>query len=198
MGELDFQDIVSAFATLFAVIDIIGSIPVIISMKEKGRNVSAVKASGYSSLILVLFFFAGNSILNLFQIDVESFAVAGAIILFLISVEMLLDVELFKNQGPSNDSTLVPLVFPLIAGAGSFVTLLSLKAAKYDSINILIALLLNMIVVFFVLRSTDIIHRFLGKGGVYMLRKFFGIILMAMAAHLFTVNVMKILNQVQQ
>ncbi|MBQ0061899.1 MAG: MarC family protein [Bacteroidaceae bacterium] len=197
MGELDFQDIVSAFVTLFAVIDIIGSIPVIISMKEKGRNVSAIKASGYSLLILVLFFFAGNSILSLFQVDVESFAVAGAIILFLISVEMLLDVELFKNQGPSNDSTLVPLVFPLIAGAGSFVTLLSLKA-ECDNISILVALVLNMIVVFFVLRSTDIIHRFLGKGGVYMLRKFFGIILMAMAAHLFTVNVVKILNQVQQ
>lgn len=196
LDALNLQQIVSAFVVLFAVIDITGAIPIILSMKEAGREVSAIKASTYSLGILLLFFFAGNGILKLFQVDIESFAVAGSIILFLVAAEMVLDVEIFKNNGPIKEATLVPLVFPLIAGAGSFVTLLSLKA-EFADVNIIIALVLNLLLVYWVLRCTDRVGRFLGGGGVYMLRKFFGIILIAMSMRLFAENIMKLFNQIQ-
>ena len=125
---------------------------------------------------------------QLFHVDIESFAVAGAFVIFLMSLEMILDIEIFKNQGPIKEATLVPLVFPLLAGAGAFTTLLSLRA-EYASINIIIALVLNMIWVFFVVSMTGRVERFLGKGGIYIIRKFFGIILLAISVRLFTANI---------
>jgi multiple antibiotic resistance protein len=133
-------------------------------------------------------------LLRLFQVDIASFAVAGAIVIFLLSLEMILDIEIFKNQGPIKEATLVPLVFPLIAGAGSFTTLLSLRA-EYAPINIILALVVNMIWVYIVLRSTDRIERFLGKGGIYLLRKFFGVILLAISARLLTANLHQLIEQ---
>jgi multiple antibiotic resistance protein len=133
------------------------------------------------------FYYAGSLMLKLFNVDINSFAVAGSIILFLMSLEMILDIEIFKDLGPIKEATLVPLVFPLIAGAGAFTTLLSLKA-QYADINIIIALVLNMIWVYIVIRLTDKIQRILGKGGIYIVRKFFGIILLAIAVKLFTAN----------
>jgi multiple antibiotic resistance protein len=127
-------------------------------------------------------------------VDIGSFAVAGALVIFLMALEMILDIEIFKNQGPIKEATLVPLVFPLLAGAGSFTTLLSLKAEFYD-INIIVALVLNMVCVYIVVRATEKIERILGKGGIYIMRKFFGIILLAISVRLFMVNVHLLMNQ---
>ena len=141
----NFQELTSAFIVLFAVIDIIGSIPIILNLKERGRDVNASKATLISFVLLIGFFYAGDMLLKLFQVDIASFAVAGSVVLFLMALEMILDIEIFKNQGPIKEATLVPLVFPLLAGAGSFTTLLSLRA-EYAPINIVIALVLNMII----------------------------------------------------
>jgi multiple antibiotic resistance protein len=187
-ASFSIMEIFSAFIVLFAVIDILGSIPVIVSLKEKGLPVNAGKAAVLSFLLLGTFFYAGDGVLRLFHVDIESFAVAGAIIIFLIALEMVLDVEIFRYQGPLKEATMVPLVFPLIAGAGSFTTLLSLRA-EYARVNILIALVLNMLWVFQVIRSVDRVERLLGKGGIYIIRKFFGVILIAMAVRLFTTNI---------
>ncbi|MDO4164819.1 MAG: MarC family protein [Bacteroides sp.] len=194
-SDFNFQQMISAFIVLFAVIDIIGSIPVIINLKEKGKEVNAMKATLISFALLVGFFYAGDMLLKLFHVDIESFAVAGAFVIFLLSLEMLLDVEIFKNQGPIKEATLVPLVFPLLAGAGAFTTLLSLRA-EYASINIVIALILNMIWVYVVVRLTGRVERLLGKGGIYIIRKFFGIILLAIAVKLFMTNITLLLATV--
>ena len=183
-----FQQMFSAFIVLFAVIDIIGAIPIIISLKEKGKDVNALKATLISFGLLLGFFYVGDMMLRLFHVDIESFAVAGAVVIFLMSLEMTLDVEIFKNQGPIKEATLVPLVFPLLAGAGAFTTLLSLKA-EYADVNIIIALVLNMVWVYIVVSMTGRIERFLGKGGIYIVRKFFGIILLAISVKLFMANI---------
>lgn len=193
-STFNFQELISAFIVLFAVIDIIGSIPIILDLKAKGRNVNAIKATLISFGLLIGFFYAGDMLLKLFQVDIASFAVAGSFVLFLLALEMILDVEIFKNQGPIKEATLVPLVFPLLAGAGSFTTLLSLRA-EYAPLNIVIALVLNMVWVFTVLKLTNKVEHFLGKGGIYMIRKFFGIILLAIAARLFTANITQLLSQ---
>ena len=166
-------------------------------MREKGRNVNALKATLISSALLVGFFYVGDMLLRLFHVDIESFAVAGALILFLMALEMILDIEIFKNQGPIKEATLVPLVFPLLAGAGAFTTLLSLRA-EYASVNILIALALNMIWVYFVVRMTGRVERFLGKAGIYIIRKFFGIILLAISVRLFTANITLLLESLHR
>lgn len=189
----NIQEIISAFIVLFAVIDIIGSIPIIINLKQKGKKVDAMKATLISFVLMVGFFYAGDMMLKLFHVDIQSFAVAGAFVIFLMSLEMILDVEIFKNQGPIKEATLVPLVFPLLAGAGAFTTLLSLRA-EYASTNIIIALILNMIWVYVVVRMTDKVERFLGKGGIYIIRKFFGIILLAISVRLFTSNIKMLMD----
>ena len=195
-STFSFQELVSAFIVLFAVIDIIGAIPIILDLKQRGRNVDANKATGISFALLIGFFYAGDMLLKLFQVDIASFAIAGSFVLFLMALEMILDIEIFKNQGPIKEATLVPLVFPLLAGAGSFTTLLSLRA-EYAPLNIVIALVLNMVWVYIVLKLTDKVEHLLGKGGIYLLRKFFGIILLAIAARLFTANITLLINQFQ-
>ncbi|MDM8154558.1 MarC family protein [Bacteroides gallinaceum] len=196
MGVFDFQELISAFIVLFAVIDIIGAVPIILDLKQKGRSVNALEATLIAAGLLLAFFFAGDMILKLFQVDIASFAVAGAFVIFLMSIEMILDIEVFKNIGPIKEATLVPLVFPLLAGAGSFTTLLSLRA-EYATVNILLALVLNMVWVFVVLKMTDRIERLLGKGGIYIIRKFFGIILLAISVRLFTANLTLLIEQFQ-
>ncbi len=193
-SRFDFQELASAFIVLFAVIDILGSVPIILNLKEQGRPVNAMKATLISFALMLAFFYAGDLILKLFNVDIQSFAVAGALIIFLMSLEMLLDVQIFKNNGPIKEATLIPLVFPLLAGAGSFTTLLSLRAEYWD-INILIALMLNMVWVYVVVRSTDKVQRMLGKGGIYLTRKFFGIILLAISVRLFMTNLTALIDQ---
>lgn len=194
--NFNFQQILSAFIVLFAVIDIIGAIPIIIDLKDEGKDVNALKATLISFLLLLGFFYAGDILLRLFHVDIESFAVAGAFVIFLLSLEMILDIEIFKNQGPIKEATLVPLVFPLLAGAGSFTTLLSLRA-EYASVNIIVALILNMLWVYFVVRMTRKVERVLGKGGIYLIRKFFGIILLAISVKLFMSNITLLMEQIE-
>ena len=182
--NFNFKEIFSAFMVLFAVIDITGSTPVIIGLKDKGLKVEAGKAALLSSVIFLLFLFLGDAILSLFGVDIQSFAVAGSIIILILACEMVLDIEIFKYQGPGGSATIVPIIFPLIAGAGALTT-----RAEYHVENIIVAILLNMVIVYFVLRYLNIAERILGKGGVYILRKFFGIILLAIAVKLFTTNI---------
>jgi multiple antibiotic resistance protein len=191
--NFSFVQITSAFMVLFAIIDILGSIPIILNIKSKGQSVYALRASVVALLILIGFLFSGEAVLRLFNVDIQSFAVAGALIIFIFSLEMILDVEIFRNKGPEGGSSIVPIAFPLIAGPGSFTTLLSLRA-EYATENIIIALLLNLIFVFIVLRSTSKIEKLIGEGGIYILRKFFGIILLAIAVKLFTSNIGSLLN----
>ena len=187
-------EFLSAFIVLFAVIDPIGILPIVLSIRGKGKKIHPSKAVFFSFGLMFLFFFLGDWILNLFGVDINSFAVAGALVIFLMAIEMVLDIEIFKDSTiAANDATIVPLVFPLLAGAGSFTTLLSLKA-EYSSINILLALLVNAVVVFIMLSATAYIQRALGKGGVYFMRKFFGIILLAISVKLFTSNLLHFIN----
>lgn len=193
LSRLSIQQIASAFIVLFAVIDVLGSTPIFINLKEQGRPVNAWKATLISTILLVTFFYLGDAMLRLFNVDIESFAVAGSFVIFLMSLEMILDIEIFKNSGPIKEATLVPVVFPLIAGAGSFTTLLSLRA-EYAQINILLGLLLNMIFVFVVLKATEKVERVISKSTIYLLRKFFGIILLAISVRLFTANLSSLLH----
>lgn len=195
-SRIDVQQILSAFIVLFAVIDVLGSTPIFLNLKEQGRPVNALKATLISTTLLIGFFFAGDVMLRLFNVDIESFAVAGSLVIFMLALEMILDIEIFKNQGPIKEATLVPVVFPLIAGAGSFTTLLSLRA-EYAQVNILIGLLLNMIFVFCVLKATERVERLISKAAIYLLRKFFGIILLAIAVRLFTANLSALLANLQ-
>lgn len=145
--------------------------PIIISLKEKGNDINAGKAAFYSLATFIAFLFMGNMILQLFHVDISSFAIAGSLVIFVMAIEMIFGVEIFKMDGPAGSTTLVPIVFPLIAGAGSFTTLLSLRAL-YGLANILIALVLNIIIIYIVIRNVHILEKLLGKSGVYVLRKF--------------------------
>jgi multiple antibiotic resistance protein len=176
----------AAFMVLFAIIDITGSIPIILDIKSKGVTVHSAKVTLVSFLILAAFLFIGSPLLGVFGIDVSSFAIAGSFIIFLIAMEMILGIELFK-QDAHGTGAIFPIAFPLIAGAGSITTILSLKA-EYQTINILIALILNMILVYFVLRLTIVFEKILGFGGVQILKKVFGVILLSIAIKLFISN----------
>ena len=186
-----FKEIISAFMVLFAVIDILGAIPIIISLREKNQKIEAGKAAIISFVILVAFLFIGQALLGLFNVDISSFAVAGA--LLVLAVEMIFGVEIFKNDSPCGSATIVPLVFPLIAGAASFTTLLSLRA-EYNILNIIIAVAMNMALVYLVLRYVYYVERLFGKSGVYVMRKLFGIILLAIAVRLFTSNLTSLIG----
>ena len=188
----DFKEVITATLILFAVIDIVGSIPVIIDLRQKVGHIQSEKASFVAIVIMVAFLFIGEEILKLIGIDVNSFAVAGAFILLFLAFEMILGIELFKDDSPETASV-VPLAFPLIAGAGTMTTILSLKA-EYQTINIIVAIIINMIFVYAVLKSSKKIEHFFGKGGIAIIRKVFGIILLAIAVKLFATNVQGLLN----
>ena len=193
LSRLDPLQIASTFIVLFAVIDVLGSTPIFIDLKQQGRPVNALKATLISTSLLIGFFLAGDVMLRLFNVDIESFAVAGSLVIFRLAMEMILDVVIFKNQGPIKEATLVPVVFPLIAGAGSFTTLLSLRA-EYAQINILIGLLLNMVFVYCVLKATERVEKLISNSTIYLVRKFFGIILLAISVRLFTANLSALLG----
>ena len=186
--NFNFIQITSAFMVLFAIIDILGSIPIILNIKKKPNDLRPIKASLIALAILIVFLFMGEGILNLFNVDIQSFAVAGSLVIFIFALEMILDVEIFRNKGPEGSSSIVPLAFPLIAGPASFTTLLSLRA-EYAVENILVALILNMVFVYIVIKSTAKIEKIFGEAGIYIMRKFFGIILLAISVKLFTTNI---------
>ncbi len=186
MLEIHWIDVLSSFMVLFAVIDITGSIPIILDLKKKEGFIQAEKATITAFTIMILFLFLGEKLLGMFGVDISSFAIAGALILFFLALEMILGISLFKEEEGAN-SAIVPLAFPLIAGAGSMTTLLSLRA-EYAVIDILIAMILNLVVVYIVLKLTHVFERFLGQGGIMILRKMFGIILLAISIKLFMSN----------
>lgn len=190
---INLREIVSAFMVLFAVIDITGSVPIILDLKNKHRKFNALLAALISMTLVFVFLFVGEAILGLFNVDISSFAVAGSLVLFVLAIEMIFGIEIFRNDGPSDAATIVPLVFPLIAGAGTLTTVLALRA-EYAIINISIAIVLNMIIVYVVLKRVDLAEKILGKGGIYILRKFFGIILLAMSVKLFASNLSTLLE----
>ncbi|GAA5220370.1 MarC family protein [Membranihabitans marinus] len=186
--EVITRDIISVSLVLFSVIDILGSIPIIISMKKKGIKIESKKASIAACLIMILFLYAGEEILKLFHVDLASFAVAGSIIIFLIGIEMILGIHLFREEPDSKSSSIVPIAFPLIAGAGTLTTILSLKS-EFNNINIFLGIIINILLVFLVLHFSDFIERKLGNSGAEVLRKVFGIILLAISIRLFKENI---------
>ena len=184
--HLSFMEILASFMVLFAIIDILGSIPIILDVKVKTGNIHPGKTTLVAYGIMLLFLFIGEPLLGIFGVDISSFAIAGSIILLLMGLEMILGIQLFKHESGGGGS-IVPIAFPLIAGAGSITTLLSLRA-EYQIVNILVALSLNMIIVYLVLRLTTFFERILGPNGLHILKKFFGIILLAISIKLFLSN----------
>lgn len=184
---ISLKEILTVTFTLFAIIDIIGSIPILISLKGKLGEIREARATLISGALMVLFLFIGQPFLNLLGLDVRSFAVGGSIVIFILGLEMVLGHELFKSEPDVKASTVVPIAFPLIAGSGTLTTIISLKA-NYDQTTLLLGILLNLIIVYGVLRSLDFIERLLGPAGMIAIRKFFGVILLAIAVKIFATN----------
>lgn len=195
LSQINVLEITSTFIVLFSIIDALGSTPIFIQLEQQGRPVNALKATLISWGLLLLFYFAGSTLLQLFHVDLQSFAVAGAIVIFMVALEMTLDVVIFKNQGPIKEATLVPVVFPLIAGAGSITALLALRV-DYATVNIMIGLALNMIWVYFVIHSVKWVEAHIGRGTIYLLRKFFGIILLAVSVRMFCENLVPLIKHI--
>lgn len=187
--NFNIKEIVTAFMVLFAVIDIIGNIPIIIDLRKKAGNIESGKASLIAGTIMIVFLFLGKSLLNFIGVDVNSFAVAGAFILFFIALEMILGITLYKDEeGSAVTASVFPLAFPLIAGPGSLTTLLSLRAEYYLE-NIIIAVILNVLLIYIVLRTSTRIEKMIGPNGINIIRKVFGVILLAIAIKLFAANI---------
>jgi len=188
IAKIRFQDIVTLTFTLFAVIDVLGSIPVIISLKKRMGDVSATQATLVSGALMLLFFFIGEQMLNFMGLDIHSFAIAGSIVIFILGLEMVLGIEFFRSEKDIKSGTVVPIAFPIIAGSGTLTTVMSLKA-EYNAYSILIAILINLVFVYITLRSINLLERVLGPQGISVIRKFFGVILLAIAVKIFRNNV---------
>ncbi|MFC2109563.1 MarC family protein [Bacteroidota bacterium] len=188
--QLNLKEIITAFMVLFAVIDVIGNIPIIIDLRKKVGHIHSEKASIISGIIMIIFLFLGKSLLTFIGIDVNSFAVAGSFILFFIALEMILGITLYKEEEDSHPSTasIFPLAFPLIAGPGSLTTLLSLRA-EFKIENIIVAVILNVIFIYIVLKTSVKIEKIIGPNGIKIIRKIFGVLLLAIAVKLFTANI---------
>lgn len=188
--NFNFKEIFTAFMVLFAVIDIVGNIPIVIDLRKKAGHIQSGKASVIAAFIMIFFLFLGQSLLKLIGIDVNSFAVAGSFILFFIALEMILGITLYKDDGSSQNltATVFPLAFPLIAGPGSLTTLLSLRA-EFELENIIVAVFLNVIVIYIVLKTSSKIERIIGPSGIQIIRKIFGVVLLAIAVKLFAHNI---------
>jgi len=181
------KELVTVTFTLFAIIDIIGSIPVLISLKSKMGGINEVRATLISGALMILFLFTGEPLLNLLGLDVRSFAVGGSIVIFILGLEMVLGLEFFKSEKDVRAATVVPIAFPLIAGSGTLTTIISLKA-NYTQTTVLVAIMINLIIVFIVLKSLTLLERALGPAGLIAVRKFFGVVLLAIAVKIFAYN----------
>ena len=186
--EFHFDQLLTVIFTLFAVIDIVGSIPLLIAMKEKSGAIKSLKVTLISGALMILFLFLGKPFLQLLGLDVKSFAVGGSIVIFLLGLEMVLGHEIFKGDKNAQSGTVVPIAFPIIAGSGTLTTIMSLKA-NFDELYIALGILINLVIVYAVLKSLNIIERLLGPGGLLAVRKFFGVILLAIAVKIFSSNV---------
>lgn len=191
--QFNLQEFLTLTFTLFAVIDVVGAVPMLISLKEKMGGINAWKVTLISGALMVLFFFIGKPFLNLLGVDIKSFAVAGSIVIFILGLEMVLGIEFFKSEKGAPSGTVVPIAFPLIAGSGTLTTIMSLKATfertDRNEYMILVAILVNLVVIYLVLRSLNLIEKVLGKAGLMAVRKFFGVILLAIAVKVFAANV---------
>ncbi len=185
--QFRLDELLTITFTLFAVIDIVGSIPLLISVKERTGNINAIQATAISGALMILFLFLGKQFLSVLGLDIQSFAVGGSIVIFLLGLEMVLGHEIFKGDSSSGASILVPVAFPTIAGSGTLTTIMSLKA-NYHDLSILIGIGINLIIIYFVLLSLNHIERLLGKAGLIAVRKFFGVILIAIAVKIFSSN----------
>lgn len=186
MENFNYNQILSVTMILFAIIDILGSIPVVISLRNKAGHIQSEKASLVALVLMILFLFVGEEMLKIIGLDVSSFAIAGSVVIFIIAMEMILGINFFREEVPESVS-IVPLAFPLIAGSGTLTTLLSLKS-EYATQNIIVGIILNMMFVYIVLKNTAYLEKLLGKTGLNILRKAFGIILLAIAIKLFRNN----------
>ncbi|WP_299098515.1 MarC family protein [uncultured Winogradskyella sp.] len=192
--QFDFKEIFTAFMVLFAVIDIIGNIPIIMDLRQKVGHIQSEKASIIAGVIMIIFLFVGKSLLNLIGIDVNSFAVAGAFVIFFIALEMVLGVTLYKDDDhDAMTASVFPLAFPLMAGPGSLTTLLSLRA-EFAIENIIVAVICNVILIYIVLKTSSKIENFIGANGIKIIRKVFGVILLAIAVKLFAHNIKELLS----
>jgi len=190
-GDVSFKEILTVTFTLFAVIDMLGSAPILISLKAKmGGQIKTGQATFASGALMIVFLFLGQQFLNLLGLDVKSFAVAGSIVIFILGLEMVLGLEFFKPDNNSKSGSVVPIAFPLIAGSGTLTTIMSLKA-DFGDVNILIGILINCIIIFLVLHSLKWIEKALGPNGLAVVRKFFGVILLAIAVKIFGTNIVK-------
>ena len=197
ISEFSMREFMSAFVVLLAICDVPGNIPIVLNIQNKGIHISARRAFLYALIMMVSFFYAGEAFLNLFGVDISSFAIAGSLIIFLISLEMILDINLFcEGTEISNDATLVPVVFPLFIGAGVLTALLSLRS-QYQDINILLAVLANCVAIYVTIRLYRILKRFLSPASMYVLKKFFGMVLLAISVKLFITNLTVLLASVQ-
>ena len=194
-GQFNIIEVFSSFIVMFAIIDILGSIPIFLSLKEKNQPIKALPACLMALGLFLLFFFAGDALFKLFGIDTASFAVAGSLVLFVLAVEMILGREIIKNENIGSGASIVPVAFPLIAGPGALTALLSLRA-EYAVLNILIGLLLNLILDYFVIRLLDKVKDWLGANLIFIIRKFFGVILLAIAINMFVNNIYVIIANV--
>ena len=185
---IDPGELLTVTFTLFAVIDIIGSVPILISLKQKMGGIREWRATLISGGLMIAFLFVGKTFLKLLGLDVKSFAVGGSIVIFILGLEMVLGLEFFKSEKDVSSATVVPIAFPLIAGSGTLTTLMSLKA-NFGETTILLAILINLVIVFIVLKSLNWIERVLGEGGLTAIRKFFGVILLAIAVKIFSSNI---------
>ena len=186
--ELNYKDILTTFMVLFAVIDIIGNIPIIIDLRKKAGHIQSEKASLIAGFILIIFLFIGEQLLSLIGLDVHSFAIAGSLVIFFIALEMILGIKIYKDEKSPINATVFPLAFPLIAGPGSLTTLLSLKAA-FSNANIIVAIIINIIFIYIVLKASSKIEKIIGENGIGIIRKIFGVILLAISIKLFTSNI---------
>jgi multiple antibiotic resistance protein len=191
MANLHFRldELLTVTFTLFAVIDVVGSIPLLLSIKSKsGGQIQSLKATLISGALMILFLFAGEPFLHVLGVETHSFAVAGSIVIFILGLEMVLGIEFFKSDKDAKTSLMVPIAFPLIAGSGTLTTIISLKA-NYTDVTVLVAILINLVFVYLVLKSLNYIERLLGPAGLVAVRKFFGVILLAIAIKIFSSNV---------
>ncbi len=193
--SFNIREALSSTMLLFVSVDIIGAIPIVLSLKDKGNKIDGKKVSFWTLIMLLAFLFIGESMLNFFGVDINSFAVAGSIVLFVLAVEMLFGIQVFKDEGEVGANTnIVPLVFPLFAGAASFTALLTMRSSGIPYIDLVFAILVNVLAIFLMLKFVDPLERLLGKGGIFILRKFFGVVLLALSIKFFLDNMLIIID----
>lgn len=194
LQHFDIALVFSAFAILFVAVDVIGAIPVVLSLKDKGQKFNPNIVALWSGIMFVAFLFIGEPMLSIFSVDVNSFSVAGSIVLFVLAIEMLFGIQVFKDDGPNGNANIVPLVFPLFAGAASFTALLTLRSQGYAYTNILVATIIVVVLIYIMLRYVGVIAKALGEGGIFVLRKFFGVVLLAVSIKFLVENLLEIIK----